>query len=436
MVHKWSYRLHVWLGVLAGLIFFLISVSGCVAMFRMEIVQWHQSRLGDTVTVGDCTVDADQAMRELSEKLQGSPPRRLSLPALTGGYYELRLVDGRRLMLHACTANILAQTAGIGDYLVNLHTRLFLGKAGRWVVGSLGLLMFLSTLSGLVAHRKLFTQFGSSLLQMRWRGHSRRRLSDAHKLLGLWLIPFHLMIAGTGAWLGLITFVDIGGVDRGGGQAQQQIAQASPFTQAPALEPLLAIAQQTLPDLTPVFIDFFPDKGQVSIRGNIGNALVRRHSAEVLFDASQGAVLSVYDPRQLKTASWLAQAVMPLHVGDWRGLGVKVIYVVLGLGTTVMIALGLWLWGNRRLQSAGIVIPAGTQARDALVASLLVMVLVSCLPILLTGQLGRIYASLAWPEFFAALIASSLVVYAGLRLWRCRTQRRIIANGAAKLQTH
>ncbi|MFN2361116.1 MAG: PepSY-associated TM helix domain-containing protein [Marinobacter sp.] len=418
--------MHIWLGMLAGLIFFMICLSGTVAMFRMEIVKWQNSLLVNSPVTSGCALNADQAFRELNEQLSGSPPRRLSLPALTGGFYELRLQDGRRLKLFGCEPILVEESTGIGDYLVNLHTRLFVGDAGRWVVGALGILMLLSIISGVLAHRKLFSRFAASIVQMRWRGHSRRRISDAHKLLGLWLIPFHLMIAGTGAWLGLISLVDTDG-----GSREQQVMQVPPFATPPALMPLLTIAKENLPDIQPVFIDFFPDRGHISIRGNIRHALVRRHSAEVLFSGSQGSVLSVHDPRELPATSWLAQTMMPLHVGDWRGLGVKVVYAVLGLGATLMIAFGLWLWGNRRMQTAGNWFPAGTQAHDALLAGMATIVLVSIVPPFLTGASARLYQGLGWPGFFTSLTALSWFVYLCLRLRRWPFKDRTIQTGTS-----
>lgn len=63
----------------------------------------------------------------------------------------------------------------------------------------------------------------------------------------------------------------------------------------------------------------------------------------------QGQLLGVYDPRQLTTGDWFAQSIMPLHKGDWLGVELRIFYAVMGLGTSLMIGMGFWLWVNRRL---------------------------------------------------------------------------------------
>jgi len=373
------HRLHVWLGVAAGLALLLLCLSGSLAVFRVEIGQWAAGGL--PASEPGCQLDADQALHRLRGQLgdDPSPIRRLSLPALTGGHLELRLANGRRAQADVCGRPLSGLRTQVADFLVNLHTRLFLGKSGRWVVGLFGLLMLLSLASGLLAHRRILRQW----FTLR-RGRSLRLTgSDAHKLLGLWILPFHLLTAASGAWLGLASLLPVPVI-----KGVKAAAQA-PYERPLGLQAMLDQAGERLPGLQPVFFDFFPERGQVSLRGNLPGELVQRYSAELLFDGQRGDLLGVHDPRRLRGLAWWNQAMMPLHLGDWAGVSLRWLYALLGLGSAALIWLGLWLWGDRRRHVAGALLPRGRWAglglrgaSAALLASLL-------LPWLLWRWAGR-----------------------------------------------
>lgn len=366
---KLLYLSHIWLGIGAGLLLLLLSISGSLAVFRVDIGQWAHGALPAPSTA--CALTPDAALARLREELDGSTAiRRLSLPALTGGYYELRLKDGARAAIDPCGALLGGDRAQVGDYFVNLHTRLFMGKSGRWIVGGIGLLMLGSILTGVLTHRKLFSQ----LFTWRRQRSLRLRLSDSHKLLGVWLLPFHLLIAASGAWLGLSTLLP------GGGAAKGASATPAPsYTAAPELEPLLARARAAMPGLTPVFIDFFPERGHVSVRGNLPGHLAQRHRAEVLFDA-RGAVLGRHDPRELPGGAWLSQAMMPLHLGDWSGAAVRWLYFACGIGTSLLIWYGLRLWAERLTRAHGSLWRKGKAATIGLTSAAVAILGANLLP--------------------------------------------------------
>lgn len=76
---------------------------------------------------------------------------------------------------------------------------LFPEPYGEYLVGLVGLSMLALVFMGVLLHKK----WRKEKTQMR-KGRSKRLyLSDIHKLLGLWLLPFHIFISYTGAVLGL-----------------------------------------------------------------------------------------------------------------------------------------------------------------------------------------------------------------------------------------
>lgn len=399
------HRLHVWFGAGTGLLILLLCLSGSLAVFRLEISQWVSGGLS---APANCTLAADAVLATLRTRLQQAPDsggllRRLSLPELTGGYWELRLANGERAQADLCGHALQGPRSQAADFLVNLHTRLLMGKGGRWIVGLFGVLMLLSLVSGVLLHRKVLRQ----LFTLRAGKSPRLVRSDGHKLLGTWLLPFLLLTAFSGAWLGLATLVttaEIKGV---------KAAAAPAYTTPTGLEQMLDDARQQLPGLVPVFIDFFPDRGHVSVRGNLPGHLVQRYSAEVLYAGQSGLLLGVHDPRQLEGLHWWQQAMMPLHLGDWSGVSLRWLYAVLGLGCCVLIWLGLWLWADRRVKVAGKLLPRGRLAGWIFHAGVSTPLLTAVGTILF----WRIKYNAADNDLNAWLIASCAVCLASLLLF-------------------
>lgn len=411
---KAFYRVHIWLGVASGMALLLLCISGTLTVFRAEIAQWTGGPLSHEQRACALAPDAAMALMQAPAATAGAAPlRRLSLPAMTGGFYELRLADGSRSAVDLCGVAVGTLHAEAADYLVNLHTRLFWGKTGRWIIGGIGVLMLVSAISGVLVHRKLFSQ----LFTLRRGRGPRLWLSDAHKLVGVWLLPFHLLVAATGAWLGLYTLLVSDPPALGNAMRQ------APYTEPAPVGPMLLQAQAALPGLVPVFVDFFPKRGQVSVRGNLPEHLVQRYRAEVLFDGRDGRLLAIHDPRSATGLAWLKGAMMPLHVGDWSGYGVRWAYFLFGIGTSVLVWLGLHLWADRRLRTSGRVWPRGSLADQVIKTSWIAMLTACVLPLLLAATV-RSTQVLDGTTFGLAMAG----IWGTLLLWtRRRRYRRMAA---------
>jgi len=410
------HQAHVWLGLAAGFVLLLLCLSGSLSVFRVEIGQWAAG--GAPAADAACALDADAALAVLRARLDPKAAiRRLSLPELTGGHLELRMDNGKRAQADVCGQAVHGARVQVADFLVNLHTRLFMAKPGRWIVGVLGALMLLSVMTGLLAHRKLLTQW----FTLRRGRSTRLALSDGHKLLGLWLLPFHVLTAGTGAWLGLSTLLPAPEA-----KGVQAVARA-PYERPSGLQAMLVEARGKLAGLEPVFIDFFPERGQVSVRGNLPGHLVQRYSAEVLFDGHTGALLGVHDPRTLEGGAWWRQAMMPLHLGDWAGVSLRGVYAVLGLGSAALVWIGLWLWADRRRNVAGLAMRRGKGAMR-LLHSMTGALSLACVVPWLAWRLSQQAFAVGPLAFGVTLVAGLLLFIAVGR--RLRQPRSGLAAGS------
>lgn len=411
---KQHYMLHTWCGIVLGLFLFLLCFSGALAVYKDDLSQWSERTAASRS--GDCRIGVDAAFSSLRERAGSAEIRRLSLPQGGNGYYLLRLKDGSRIALDRCGEETSAGAALLADFFVNLHTRLFFGHEGRWLVGVAGLGMLASLVSGLLFYPKLWRAF----FTQRWSRSLRLALSDLHKTVAVWALPFHLLITLTGIWLGLYGLIIPAAqfirapeappvkMKTAGRPAAPPPARETP----PALGALLERAQTAVPGLQPLFVDF--KEGMVEVRGNLPGHLVQRHRAGVDFEGGSGAPLMVHDPRRQALPGRLHDMMMPLHFGDWGGDMLKAVYLLLGIAGAALALSGVAVWAEKRVRHAGLFggpalwpgrLLAGVGGGGAV--AVLAMPLVAKVDAVagFEGDLG-IYFALLWGMFCAGLASS------------------------------
>ncbi|MGC3971413.1 MAG: PepSY-associated TM helix domain-containing protein [Pirellulales bacterium] len=113
-----------------------------------------------------------------------------------------------------------------------------------------------------------------------------------------------------------------------------------------------------IPGFQPVFVDWPKAKPgrapeTLDLRGNLPWEFVQRHRVGVKFNIADGRVLAIHAPPHVGPGQRVHDSMMPLHFGDWGGLGIKTFYFVLGLLAAGLCFSGLWAWADRRSRQSG-----------------------------------------------------------------------------------
>src|SRR5690606_33734374 len=85
------------------------------------------------------------------------------------------------------------QTHG-GDFFHRFHFELSMKpECGRWVVGLCAMFMLVAILSGIITHKNIFKNYFTFRPKK-----GQRSWLDAHNVVGVLALPFHIMITYTG----------------------------------------------------------------------------------------------------------------------------------------------------------------------------------------------------------------------------------------------
>lgn len=447
--------LHTWTGLLFGWLLYAMFVTGAVSYFREEISQWMRPELPPLKQVPDAAGSAASAIAALQLLAPGASRWVIELADgrrnVTAASW--RIADGHgRAMLDPLTGKALfpRETDG-GEFFYYFHFSLhYLPRAAaRWLVGLGTMFMLVALVSGVITHKKIFANFFTFR-----RGKGQRSWLDAHNLLSITALPFHLMITYTGL-VTLMTLYMPWAIDSAADPAQMRQSLKAEMT---ALLPVSAPSGMAapLPDVAAMVHEAERRWG----RGGVARLIVENprdaasHVSVVRGDAGRVSVSPRYlvfegsdgELRQVKDRAGPAAetrgVLYGLHLARFADAVTRWLYFLSSLVGAAMVATGLVLWTvKRRAKQAGAGRPSfGLRLVERLniatIAGLPVAMAVffwgnRLLPLALAERreweihlffmawaLALLYAVVrpvrrAWPELFAA----AAVLLAALPVW-------------------
>lgn len=370
-------RIHLILGLVAGLLLSVVTVSGASVIIRPELDWLHADTAGMSA---ERSVTLDSTVAALRERWPEARVQRLIAPAGTGQGDEWWLRDGKgtkdpgddeswKAFTDPGTGRLLGDTrdstgSDLLAWLARFHHNLWLGEIGGMLVGSAGLCLLGFIVTGLWLWWPGFARLGASLRLRLGKAGLIRQL-DLHTVSGVFGTPLLIVIAVTGCmfefrWMRAAVHYGLGGGEADSPPAlrprpPETAVGAGPdsgrklgFTRAAAVAQ--ASASGTVLAITPprpgrgdapwtVLLDFPGNTGSLS------GVLV-----QVAPDGTAGLVL---DPRRMSPGGWVNNQHWGLHTGTWAGAWSKTLYLLVGLLPPLLMVTGLGIWLHRRAQAAG-----------------------------------------------------------------------------------
>ena len=342
---------HSWLGIMVGALMYLICLSGAILVFQTELERWEQPQVAEFLEY-----DIDAAEQAFNEAI-------LDPEFVTEHMYlVLPTVDSPRLrvssentsyFLNADGSRGIDESIGFSEMLVKLHLYLHLPESwGIILVSASGAILAGLIISGVFAHPRIFRD----AFRLRFGGNRALTQTDIHNRLSVWGLPFHLLIAITGAYFGL-ALINLGVVAELSYDGDRETVAGMVFTPDPIVTSragpvrtarALTYIEQTAPEASPqmVLIHDAGEPGQhISISARHKGRLIWGENYR--FDAD-GAFIRTDGFADGPAGKQAVYSIYQLHFGWFAGLWVKVAYALLGLALAVVSATGINIWLARR----------------------------------------------------------------------------------------
>ncbi len=405
---------HGWLGLVFGALLYILCFTGTLLVLVDQLSRWEQPDVPRVSVLTDDRLAAIVQRAEARARIEGRQDGMIlrlpspELPRLT----VLAYADGRQPVEWAVDAQ-----GRMGDRIQQpfvafaqaVHFNLTApGAIGRYLVGIFGMVLLASIATGILAHRRIF----KDAFRLRWGGARRRSNAELHNRIGLWALPFHLVVSLTGSLLGLsgLILLILALIAYRGDQQKALVALLGPQptedarpAALPPLAPMLAEVRRQVPgaEITQVQYQHFGTRGQLAQLAVAAPGHLARN--ETFTFSGEGRLLGKIGFTDGSAGMRLYGMITPLHYGTYGGLPLKLIYVALGAGLTLIVATGGAIWlGRRREQGRAAprlerVWPAilWGQPVALLLAALASMAGLPGLPIYWGAALGAVIAALA-----------------------------------------
>ena len=347
---------HSLLGLSFAAVIYIVCLTGTLAVLERELEQWEQPDVpAMTQASGQAVRNAlGQAMARARGPVEHAYVY-LPEPALPRLSVVIDDERGDTTWIADDKGDLKALAAHPWtEFLAQLHVNLHLPRSwGGFIVGLTGVALLSSLISGILAHPRVL----KDAFHFRRGGSLRLQEADLHNRLGVWALPFHVVVSLTGALLGLTTIiVGVLALAVFQGDVSKAYALFMPpepvRNQAPAPVPDVARALAETRRIAPASIPRFIGLEHPGERGAgilVYGLTPRNLGARdtFLFDR-EGTLIQARPAAASSVGEAIIGALGYLHFGWFGGLPLKIAYMLLGFSLTAVTSSGVTIWLARR----------------------------------------------------------------------------------------
>jgi uncharacterized iron-regulated membrane protein len=369
--YKSYQQVHIWTGIISGLLLFICFVAGALTMFKAPLNIWamHEKNALPAIELNqyDSLIKTvlqthPDASKEMTVYLPSAQPNHAPVTwtiedeaTHTHTFWHASLDSSGELVSEQ------THISAIGDFLDHIHRTAGIpggddhDALGIFVMGFVSILYFVAIVSGLIIF--LPTWF-KDLFSLRKKKNGKRFWVDFHNILGITALPFHIIIA--------ITTVVFAYHDILYGSMQQWVYKDSPMFNRPAptemnrgVDNLISIAQLTkeITDIEPEFeiaelrfAGLGTPRARVLVGGELVGEIIRGPDYAFWvtdpYTASSGYTAML--PSISGVPGKVVNSFFTLHFGGFGGSFIHWVYFAMGLSGALLFLTGNVVWVESR----------------------------------------------------------------------------------------
>lgn len=358
-IRRWSF-VHTWSSLVCTVFMLMLCITGLPLVFHDELHALSDDAWSPRHPDGDL-LPLDRVLAFALARRPGDVPIFMSFdddrpvvnvttgptadaPGQAMHFASFDRTSGEALPSHA---------KGVLDFLLQLHTDMFLGLPGMLFLGAMGMLFATSMVSGVV----LYAPFTKRLAFGTLRAGRGKRVQwlDWHNLLGIAPAAWLVVVALTGVVNALSTpIIDLWKHTELADLSASAAHDAPVLAQLASLDLAVERARRAAPGMELQFVAF--PGGQYSTAAHYAvfmrgeTSLTQHLITPAIVDARTGEFVG------LRPMPWYVKVLGlsgPLHFGDYGGLPMKVFWGLLDVVAIGVLGSGLLLWWRRTRPQTG-----------------------------------------------------------------------------------
>jgi uncharacterized iron-regulated membrane protein len=336
---KLLWKIHHWAGFYSGIIIAITCFTGSLAVFIPEIDYLIQKVKYSASSTATSEWQYEHSLKDLIKKHPDHKSLRIGFPEKQGHAGTINITFSGKKNKEADRLDYFIDMGGdkiiasrnqqnsIANYLRQIHVRLYEGNWGRYLVGLGGIAFIIVTVTGLLIYGNFMKR--QPYPQIRNKKGLRIMLADWHKILGISALAFNLVIALTGAWLGIQGWFNV----KNPAQYKAPVIteKAADIKIPVKWNDVLKNSHRYFPDLVPKYA-VASDNGSaiITITGNVKGLIYERNINKLVLSKADLKPLFIYDIREKPFWHKFYFVQEALHFGDYGGLALKILYSLLG----------------------------------------------------------------------------------------------------------
>ncbi len=236
-----------------------------------------------------------------------------------------------------------AKNEGLMAFILDLHASMLMGLPGTLFLGLMGLIFFISIISGIVVYAPYIKRLSFATVR-RNKDKNIKRL-DTHNMVGIITVSWVCVVTISGIILTLVTPLTAIWQNGELAKIKAQYENIAPLKKYVSPDIVLANVMKEVPDANIAFMSW-PGSPYATpyhyTLGWKGNTPLTEHLLKVaLIDANTGEISS------MRETPWYLDMInisVPLHFGDYGGLPLKILWAMLNIMAIIVLWTGLLLW--------------------------------------------------------------------------------------------
>lgn len=340
--------LHRWSGAFLGVLLSVIGLTGTILAFRKSWIGVPGAQNGH---VGDAA-SLSQAIEAISARA-GSDLRGITFADDDFGLHEVSRFSGGGSYANPAGTIVESWHSNWERpelWLFDLHHQLLAGHNGETVVGVLGVIGILFSITGAILWWRTRKTFEFRVWPKRF---SRPALVRHHRDLGIVALPLLLITFATGA---MLIFRPLTALVLGPNAPQVVARELSapvyrpvPLMDDPDWQAILTTAETRFPEARFRSLALpRGDNGMIRIRMRQPEEWLPNGRTILWFAADTGALIEAHDARDLSLQTTAYNGIYPIHSGDVGGWWWRIVVMATGLVLAMLGLFAFWsFWSSR-----------------------------------------------------------------------------------------
>ncbi len=367
--------IHLWLGMISGLVVFIISITGCIYVFEKELKTWLYASRETIAVPGQATKKTVAELLEVAQRAAGKDHRiqTITVSAIPDQTYSFRpeqirnakafthfgeIVYNHRFYLNPYTGEVVKNENTAYEFftvVLRLHRNLLINRSvGKMIIGISTIIFVVMLLSGIVLWWPKNKSAARQRVWFRWKDSTKlkRKNYDLHNILGFYSLFVLMVIALTGLVFSFTWFENsIQWIANRGAATLKPKTLFSDTTQVDSLMPIdkILFKVAALHPGAHAFTINLPDKAGDVVRVTIQSTEhIRYNRKQYQFDQYTGIQLQASGFDALNTGEKLSAMNYDIHVGSILGFPGKVLAFFASLIAATLPVTGFAVWWGRK----------------------------------------------------------------------------------------